>query len=114
MQDVAHDRDVQPFEPAERLTHRVEIEQSLSRVLVLSVTGVDDMGFCYTRDELWSADLRVPDDDHVGVVGAERDRRVLRDSPLSTEEPLDLIDIVSAESRFAASSKLDEVRVDDS
>src|SRR5947209_18327846 len=36
------------------------------------------------------------------------------DSPLSTEEPLDLIDIVSADSRLAASSKLDEVRVDDS
>src|SRR5919199_6721469 len=36
------------------------------------------------------------------------------DSPLSTEEPTALIDIVSAESRFAASSKLDEVRVDDS
>src|SRR2546423_7324903 len=36
------------------------------------------------------------------------------DSPLSTEEPLDLIDIVSAESRLAASSKLDEVLVDDS
>ena len=38
----------------------------------------------------------------------------LSDSPLSTDEPLDLIDIVSAERRFAASSKLDEVRVDDS
>src|SRR5881398_3424462 len=38
----------------------------------------------------------------------------LSDSPLSTEEPLDLIDIVSAESRLAASSKLDEVLVDDS
>ena len=37
-----------------------------------------------------------------------------RDSPLSTEEPAALIDIVSAESRFAASSKLEEVRVDDS
>ncbi len=36
------------------------------------------------------------------------------DSPLSTDEPIALIDIVSAESRFAASSKLDEVRVEDS
>ena len=36
------------------------------------------------------------------------------DSPLSTDEPVALIDIVSAESRFAASSKLDEVRVEDS
>ncbi len=78
MQDVAHDRDVQPLEPAERLAHRVEIEQRLSRVLVLAVAGVHDMRVCYTRDELWSADLRVPDDDHVRVVGAERDRRVLQ------------------------------------
>src|SRR5919204_5217632 len=36
------------------------------------------------------------------------------DSPLSTEEPVALTDITSAESRFAASSKLDEVRVEDS
>ena len=36
------------------------------------------------------------------------------DSPLSTDEPEALIDIVSAERRFAASSKLDDVRVEDS
>ena len=36
------------------------------------------------------------------------------DSPLSTDEPLALIDSVSAESRFAASSNDDDVRVDDS
>ena len=36
------------------------------------------------------------------------------DSPLSTAEPDALIDIVSAERRFAASSKLDDVRVEDS
>ncbi len=37
-----------------------------------------------------------------------------RDSPLSTEEPADLIVSVSAETRYAASSKLDDVRVEDS
>src|SRR5581483_4685750 len=36
------------------------------------------------------------------------------DSPLSTEDPAAFTDITSAESRFAASSKLDDVRVDDS
>jgi len=36
------------------------------------------------------------------------------DSPLSTEEPTAFSVIVSAESRFAASSKLDDVRVEDS
>jgi len=34
------------------------------------------------------------------------------DSPLSTEEPAALIDMTSAERRFAASSKLDDVRVE--
>ena len=38
----------------------------------------------------------------------------LSDSPLSTEEPTDLTVSVSAESRLAASSKEDEVRVEDS
>ena len=36
------------------------------------------------------------------------------DSPLSTDDPEALIDIVSADSRFAASSKLDDVLVEDS
>src|SRR5439155_22618778 len=38
----------------------------------------------------------------------------LSDSPLSTDEPTAFTDITSAESRLAASSKLDDVRVDDS
>ena len=38
----------------------------------------------------------------------------LSDSPLSTDEPAAFSDITSAESRFAASSKLDDVRVEDS
>ena len=38
----------------------------------------------------------------------------LSDSPLSTEEPADLTVSVSAESRFAASSNEDDVRVEDS
>src|SRR5215210_891449 len=36
----------------------------------------------------------------------------LRDSPFSSEEPLAFSDMTSAERRFAASSKLDDVRVD--
>src|SRR5919109_2661783 len=38
----------------------------------------------------------------------------LSDSPLSTAEPADLTDMTSADRRFAASSKDDDVRVDDS
>ena len=56
---------------------RVEVEQRLRRVLVLAVAGVDDVGVGDPGDELRRADLRVPDHDHVRVVGAERERRVL-------------------------------------
>ncbi len=43
VEDVADDRDVQPFEPAELLLDRVEVEQRLGRMLVLPVAGVDDV-----------------------------------------------------------------------
>ena len=43
VEDVADDRDVEAFEPAELLLHRVEVEQRLRRVLVLAVARVDDV-----------------------------------------------------------------------
>ena len=78
VQDVADDRDVQAVEPAERLAHRVEVEQRLRRVLVLPVAGVDDVRRGVVRDERRGAGLGVADDDHVGVVRGERQRRVLQ------------------------------------
>ena len=83
-------------------------------MLVFAVSGVDDVSVGDARDELRRADLRVADDDDVGVVRTERERVSFSDSPLSTDEPADLIVSVSAERRFAASSKLDDVRVEDS
>ena len=77
MQDVADDRDVQTIDLPDLCAHRVEVEQRLGRVLVLPVAGVDDVCVGHSCDELWRADLRMADDDHVRVVGAERDRRVL-------------------------------------
>ena len=114
VQDVADDRDVQPFEPAELLLDRVEVEQRLRRMLVLAVAGVDDVRVGHARDELRRTDLRMPDDDHVGVVRAERERGVLQRLALVDRRAGRLDVSVSAESRFAASSKLDDVRVDDS
>ena len=115
MQDVADDRDVQALDPPQLLGDCVEVEQRLGRVLVLAVAGVDDVRTRVAGDQLRRADLRMADDDHVRVVGPERQAPCPSgDSPLSTDEPADLIDIVSAESRFAANSKLDEVRVEDS
>ena len=68
----------------------------------------------HLRDELRRADVRMAEDDHVRVVGGQRERGVLQGLALVDAEPAALIDIVSADRRFAASSKLDEVRVEDS
>ena len=40
-------------------------------------------------------DVRVADDDHIGVVRVQRQRVSFSDSPLSTDEPLDLTDMTS-------------------
>ena len=66
VQDVADDRDVQPFEAAERLLHRVQVEERLRRMLVLPVAGVDHARIRLARDELGCADRRVAHDDDVG------------------------------------------------
>ena len=61
------------------------------------------------------ADRRVADDDHVRVVRREREDRVLQRLALVRPRSRPRgSDIVSAESRFAASSKLASVRVEDS
>ena len=78
VQDVADDRDVQALDAAEGLLDRVEVEQGLRRVLVLAVARVHDARLGDPRDELWRANVRVAQDDHVRVVGAERDRGVLQ------------------------------------
>ena len=77
VQHVADDRDVHALEAAERLAHRVEVEQALRRVLVLAVAGVDDRGAGVAGGQRRRADLRVADDDDVGPVGVERQDRVL-------------------------------------
>ena len=78
VEDVADDRDVEALDPAELLVDRVEVEERLRRVLVLAVAGVDDVRRRVAGDELRRADVRVADDDHVRVVGADRERRVLQ------------------------------------
>ena len=116
VQDVPDDRDVQAIEPAELLRQRiVEVEQRLGRVLVHAVAGIHHVRLGCGGDQPRRADLRVADHDHVRVVSPKRDRECsFSDSPLSTDEPTDFTVSVSADSRCAASSKLEEVRVDDS
>ena len=114
MQHVADDGDPDALEAAQRLAHRVQVEKGLGRMLVLAVAGVDDVRVGVTRDELRRSDGRMTHDDDVRLVRASVSAVSFSDSPLSTDEPDERIDIVSAESRFAASSKLASVRVDDS
>ena len=45
-------------------------------MLVLPITCVYDVCVCRLRNELWRPDLRVTDDDHVWLVGREREGRV--------------------------------------
>ena len=114
VQDVADDRHVQPLERSERLAHREEVEQRLGRVLVLAVAGVDDRGARVAGDELRRADLRVADDDRVRLVRRQRQHGVLERLALVERRAGRLQRHHVRDSLFAASSKLDEVRVEDS
>ena len=77
VEDVADDRHVEPVEPSERLAHREEVEERLGRVLALAVAGVDDRRIRVAGGELRRTDLSVANDDRVGVVGRQREQRVL-------------------------------------
>src|SRR5215207_4783205 len=81
MEDIADDRDLQPFDPSELLLDRVEVEDGLLRVLVLTVAVVHDVSVRVQRDEVRRPDLLVADDDDIGVVAADRERRVLQRLP---------------------------------
>ncbi len=77
MENVPDDRDVEAVQAAERLAHRVQVEQGLGRMLMLAVARVHDVCVGQASNELRRADRRMPDDDDVGLVGGERQRRVL-------------------------------------
>ena len=78
MEDVSDDRHVEAGDPAELLVDRVEVEERLGRMLVRPVPRVHDVRRRHVGDDLRRADVRVAEDDDVGVVGADRERRVLQ------------------------------------
>ena len=78
VENVTHDRDVESLEPPEGLAHRVEVEQRLRRMLVLAVARVHDVRIGVRGDELCGADLGMAKNDHVRVVGRERQGRVFQ------------------------------------
>ena len=68
-----------PSIAAELLLDRVEVEERLGRMLVLAVAGVDDVRRRVAARRGRGAPIcGVADDDDVGVVGADRERRVLQ------------------------------------
>ena len=82
VEDVADDGDVEALEPAERALDRVEVEESLRRMLMRAVAGVHDRRPARAGDEPGSADVRVPDDDRRRLVGRKRQDGVLQRLPL--------------------------------
>ena len=77
VEHVADDGHVDAVEPAQLGPDRVEVEERLGRVLVLAVAGVDHVRARVADGELRRPDLRMAHDEHVRVVGAEREERVL-------------------------------------
>ena len=66
---VSDEVDVEVFEPALGLLYRVEVEKGLGRVLVGSVSGVDDRNRCYRCCYVGCACDRMSHHDHVDIVG---------------------------------------------
>ena len=58
VEDVADDRDGDAVKPAESVPNRVEVEEGLRRVLVLPVSGVDDVRVRRAGDQLGRTDVR--------------------------------------------------------
>ena len=116
VQDVADDRDPSALEVAEVAAHGERVEQSLRRVLVRAVAGVDDRAVgpaawragAAHRSEPWRMTT-------ASAPIACRVRAVsLRLSPLDTLEPLAEKLMTSALSRLAAASNEMRVRVESS
>ena len=106
------------FRPAMRaqpLADGEDVQQALRGVLVLAVAGVDDASarrcrasMCGGPDWLWRmTKMSTPIASMLRTVSSVV-------SPLATEEPLAVNSSTSADSRWAASSKLIRVRVESS
>ena len=65
MQDVTTDRHLESLDPLEPVAQRQHVQQSLGRVLVLSVARIDHVGADPLAQELGRAGGAVPDDHHV-------------------------------------------------
>ena len=76
VEHVADDRDVHALEPPERVLDRVQVEERLRRMLVSSVAGVHDVRIHVRRRRTARRRSRMPDHEHVRVVGRERERGV--------------------------------------
>jgi len=78
VEDVADDPDLLALQLADVAAQGVDVEQSLTGVLVLAVAGVDHRGVGPSRDEVGGAGMRRADHNRGGVVGREGRDRVLQ------------------------------------
>jgi hypothetical protein len=65
VEDVAANADFPALQVAEAIAERQNVEQSLCRMLVGAVPGVDDIGLDPLRQELGGARGGMTDDDHI-------------------------------------------------
>ena len=76
VQHVAADRHGEAAEPALAAADRQRVEQRLGRVLVAAVAGIDDGAIDLFGQQLHRARFGMAHDQHVGMHGVERHRRV--------------------------------------
>ena len=76
MQHVAHETDLEAFDLAMLVTNREEIEQRLGGMLVLAVSGVDDVRRDPIAEELGGPGRGMADHHHVDPHRLEVARRV--------------------------------------
>jgi hypothetical protein len=105
VEDVAADRDREPFEALLRAADGERVEQRLGRVRVLSVAGVDDAESA--APEWWWRMTTTS-----GCIASSVSTVSLSDSPLLTLELDAVMFTTSAERRLPASSNDVRVRVE--
>lgn len=69
--DIPDNRHAQPLDTAEVLTDRVQVEQGLGEVLMLTIPGIDNAAANVASHNLWAAGGPRPNHHHVGVHGVQ-------------------------------------------
>ena len=76
MKDIATDRNQQPFNVALVTADGERVEQSLGRMLVRAIAGIDHRTVNLARQQFDCAGCVMAHDNNIGVHGVERDCRI--------------------------------------